>query len=136
MNIQSVLVQKLWNTFSTLILSVNRTSCTYLCKHNQKEVQSAPYIKAYTKGVLKNNFDYVEISDANLLYLLRAKSLFTRETVHVKYVKDVLLMQIAWYMYVPLWTVFKTLVFRSICLAPNEMLTKAFACNQLLFYEN
>ena len=33
---------------------------TELCKHNQEEVVSVHYIKAYVKGVLNNDFVYVE----------------------------------------------------------------------------
>ena len=38
-----------------------------LSNHNQKEVEAVHYIKLYAKGVLKNDFVYVETSDANLL---------------------------------------------------------------------
>ena len=44
---------------------------TKLCNHNQKEVESMHYIKVYSKGVLKNDFVYVETSDASLIYQLR-----------------------------------------------------------------
>ena len=57
-------------TLEDVILIFLRYLKTKLCKHNQKEVESMHYIKAYAKGVLKKDFVYVETSDANLLYQL------------------------------------------------------------------
>ena len=34
-----------------------------LSKHNKKEIESVHYIKIYEKGILKNGFLYVEMSD-------------------------------------------------------------------------
>ena len=62
----------------TFFLAVSRTLCIYfallevlilvslkgletkLCRHNQKEVILVHYIKVYVKGLLKNDFVYVE----------------------------------------------------------------------------
>ena len=43
-------------------------------------------IKIYSKGLLKNNFVFVEISDTNLIYQLRSKSLIHLRDFDLKYV--------------------------------------------------
>ena len=52
-------------------------------------------IKIYSKGVLKNNFVFVEISDTNLLYQLRSKSLIHQRDFDLKYIWDILVFDIA-----------------------------------------
>ena len=66
-----------------------------LCKHNEKEVLSVHYIKVYAKGVLKNDFVYVETSDENLLCQLRSKPLTHQRDFDLKYTLDILLLHIA-----------------------------------------
>ena len=65
-----------------------------LCRHNQKDVVSVYYIKAYVKGVLKNDFVYVETLDVNLFYQLRSMPLFHQRYFNLKYILDILLLHI------------------------------------------
>lgn len=46
---------------------------------NQKEVVSVHFIKAYVKGLLKNDFVYVETSDVNVLHQSHTKPLILEE---------------------------------------------------------
>ena len=52
------------------------------------------YIKAYVKGVLKNDFVYVETLDVNLFYQLRSMPLFHQRYFSLKYILDILLLHI------------------------------------------
>ena len=88
--------------FEDIILIFLRDLKTKLCKHNQKEVESVHYIKVYAKGVLKNDFVYVETSDTNLLFTqiytnsqLCPKPLTHQRDFDLKYTEDILLFHIA-----------------------------------------
>ena len=107
-------------TLEDVILIFLRDLKRKQCKFNQKEVESVHHIKAYSKGMLKNGFVYVEISGANLLYQLRSKPLTHQADFDLKYTQDILLFHIA-LIAVPLHTIFKVLAFRSLCLVPNKI---------------
>ena len=77
-------------TLEDVILIFLRDLEIKLCNHNQKEVEAVHYIKLYAKGVLKNNFVYVETSDANLLDLLRSKPLTHQTAFDLKYTQHIL----------------------------------------------
>ena len=62
---------------------------TKLYKHNQKEVESVHYIKAYAKGMLKKGLVYVETADVNLLYQLHSKPLTHQRDFDLKYTQDI-----------------------------------------------
>ena len=61
--------------FEDVVIIFLRDLKTKLCKHNQKEVASAYYINVYAKGVLINDFFYVETSDTNLIERLSSPHL-------------------------------------------------------------
>ena len=106
----SLIVKTFYRDFLTFHLTVNRTPYTYsvvldytiriflrylkikLCKHNQKEVESVHYRKDYAKGLLRNYFVYVET-------FRLSKSLFCQKEVHLKYIQDILLLHIVWFLY-------------------------------------
>ena len=71
---------------------------TKLCTHNQKEVES---VQVYAKGVLKNDFVDVETpetSDGNLFYQLRSKALIHQREFDLKYILDISLLHITWFL--------------------------------------
>ena len=82
-------------TLEDVILISLKDFKTNLCNHNEKEVESVHYIKAYAKGPLKNGFTYVETSDGNLLYQLCSNPLTHQTEFDLKYTQDILLFHIA-----------------------------------------
>ena len=52
------------------------------------------YIKVFVKGVLKNDFVYVETYDVNSFYQLRSKPLIHQRDFYLKYILDILLLHI------------------------------------------
>ena len=53
------------------------------------------YINVNAKGLFKDDFVYIETSDANLLYKLRSKPLNPQRDSDLKYMQDILLLHIA-----------------------------------------
>ena len=89
-----------------------------LCKHNQKEVKSVHYIRVYAKGVLKNvclcrNFR----RENNLSIMFKAIDSPERlwSKTHPRYFTFSYCL-----ISIPLYTMFKALVFQSLCLVPNK----------------
>ena len=122
-------------TLEDVILSFLRDLKTKLCKHNQKKVESVHYIKVYTKGVLKNGFVYVETSGKNLLYQLRSRRLTHQTDFDLKYTQDIFYFTVSYCLiYVPLYTKFKALAFRSLCLVPNKIILFFLGWNVHLIY--
>ena len=56
-------------------------------------------LKSLRKGVLKNEFVYVETSDENLLYQLRSKQSIHQRDFDLKYTQVILFLHIAWFLY-------------------------------------
>ena len=53
------------------------------------------YIRVYGNGVLRNDFVYVETSDANSLYQLNSKPLTYQQDFDLKHAQDILRFHIA-----------------------------------------
>ena len=78
-------------------------------------------MKVYGKVVLNNSFVYAETSDANLVYELHPKPL-THQRERVRSKTQPRYFSFAYSLIsVPLYTMFKALVFRSLCLVPNKI---------------
>ena len=77
-----------------VILIILRDLRTKLGKDNKNKVELEHYIKV-TKGVLKNEFVYVETSDRNLPYQLHSKPLTHKRDFDLKYTQNILLLHTA-----------------------------------------
>ena len=82
-------------TLEDITLIFLRDLKTKVGKHNQKEVESGHYIKVYAKRILRNDFLYVETSNANLLYQLRSKPLTHQRDFDLMYTLEILLLHFA-----------------------------------------
>ena len=92
---------------------------TKLCRHNQKEVVLVHYTRVYLKEVLKNDFVYVE-TRREFILSITFKAIDSPERlsskIHPRYFTFACCL-----ISMPLYTIFKGLALRSLCLVPNNI---------------
>ena len=93
---------------------------TELCRRNQNEVVSVHYIKVYVKGGVKKRFCLRRNLRREFILLITFKAIDSPERlsskIHPRYLTFACCL-----ISMPLYTIFKDLAFRSLCLVPNNI---------------